>query len=48
MWWDDNARPYAKYIDRTGYLAKGLGPAFAIRTTVPITWGTDGRYYWTW
>jgi hypothetical protein len=48
MWWDDNQRPYAKYIDRTQYLAKGLGMAFAIPTTVPVTWNTEGRYYWSW
>jgi hypothetical protein len=48
QWWDDNGHPYGLQIDRTQYIARGLGMAFKIPTTVPITWTADGRYYWTW
>ncbi|WP_163567964.1 hypothetical protein [Fodinicola feengrottensis] len=48
QWWDDNAHAYGLQIDRTQYIAKGKGMAFAIRTTVPVTWNADGRYFWTW
>ena len=47
-WWDDNGSAFAKRIDRTQQLARGLGPAFTIRQTFPLLWSADGRYYWTW
>lgn len=48
QWSDDNSHPYGLQIDRTQYIAQGLGMAFEIRNTVPINWAADGRYYWTW
>ncbi|MFI5691040.1 hypothetical protein ACIA58_04330 [Kribbella sp. NPDC051586] len=46
QWWDDNQHPYALQLARTVELAKGLGMAFTNRTTVPLAWNADGRYYW--
>ena len=46
QWWDDNQHPYALQLDRTLELARGLGMAFTNRTTVPLTWNADARYYW--
>jgi hypothetical protein len=48
QWWDDNGHSYALQLDRTQYLAKGLGMAFKIRQTYPTSWSADGRYYWYW
>lgn len=48
QWWDDNGHPYGLQLDRTQYIARGLGMAFEIRQTYPTTWAADGRYYWTW
>jgi hypothetical protein len=48
QWWDDNGHSYGLRIDRTQYIARGLGMAYAIRTTVPISWAADGRYFWSW
>lgn len=47
-WWDDNGHPFSLRIERTVALAWGLGMAFTIRSTVPVTWAADGRHYWTW
>lgn len=47
QWWDDNQHPYGLQIDRTQYIARGKGMAFAIRATVPTTWNADGSAYWT-
>jgi hypothetical protein len=47
-WWDDNGHSYGLQIDRTQYIARGIGMAFAIRQTVPISWSADGRYNWSW
>lgn len=46
QWWDDNQHPYSLQLQRTLELARGLGPAFTNRTTVPVTWNADARYYW--
>lgn len=46
QWWDDNQHPYSLQLSRTLEIAKGLGPAFTNRTTVPVNWNADGRYYW--
>ncbi|TDW60828.1 hypothetical protein [Kribbella pratensis] len=46
QWWDDNHHPYSLQLTRTVELARGLGMAFTNRTTVPLTWNADGRYYW--
>ena len=48
QWWDDNGHAYGLQLDRSGYLAKGLGMAFKIRQTYPSIWSADGRYYWNW
>ncbi len=48
QWWDDNAHPYGLQLDRTQYLAKGLGMAFKIDQTYPSKWTASGRYYWKW
>ncbi|GLY89612.1 hypothetical protein [Actinoallomurus iriomotensis] len=48
QWWDDNGHAYSLRIDRTQYIARGLGMAFAIRQTVPSTWAAASRYYWSW
>jgi hypothetical protein len=48
QWWDDNGHAYGLQLDRTQYIARGLGMAFEIRQTYPATWAADGRYYWTW
>ena len=48
QWWDDNGHPYGLQLDRTQYIARGLGMAFEIRQTYPSAWLADGRYYWTW
>ncbi|WP_433182072.1 hypothetical protein [Actinoallomurus sp. CA-150999] len=48
QWWDDNGHAYGLQIDRTQYVARGLGMAFAIRQTAPVQWSADGRYYWSW
>jgi hypothetical protein len=48
MWWDDNAHPYALQIDRSQYIAQGLGMAFKVVQTYPSNWAADGRYYWYW
>jgi hypothetical protein len=48
QWSDDNGHPYGLQLDRTQYIARGLGMAFEIRQTYPTTWAADGRYYWTW
>jgi hypothetical protein len=42
----DNQHPYALQLSRTVEIAKGLGMAFANRTTVPVSWNADGRNYW--
>jgi hypothetical protein len=47
-WWDDNGHPYGLVLNRTQYIARGLGMAFEIRQTYPISWSADGRYYWPW
>ncbi|GAB3817770.1 hypothetical protein [Kribbella italica] len=46
QWWDDNNHPYSLQLDRSIELARGLGMAFTNRTTVPVNWNADGRYYW--
>lgn len=46
QWWDDNQHPYALQLTRTVELARGLGMSFTNRTTDPLTWNADGRYYW--
>jgi hypothetical protein len=48
QWWDDNGHPYGLQLDRTQYIARGLGMAFEIRQTYPSVWSADGRYYWAW
>jgi hypothetical protein len=48
QWWDDNGHPFSLQLDRTQYIALGLGMAFEIRQTYPTDWSADGRYYWTW
>jgi hypothetical protein len=48
QWWDDNSHPYGLQIDRTQYIARGIGMAFAIRQTVPANWSADGSTHWTW
>jgi hypothetical protein len=46
MWWDDNGKPWGQRIKRTQWIARGLGHAFMIRSTVPVTWAADGRFFW--
>jgi hypothetical protein len=46
QWWDDNNHAYSLQLSRSIELARGLGMAFTNRTTVPITWNADGKYYW--
>jgi hypothetical protein len=46
QWWDDNNHPYALQLSRSLELARGLGMAFTNRTTVPVKWNADGKYYW--
>jgi hypothetical protein len=46
QWWDDNQHPYALQLSRTVEIARGLGMAFTNRTTVPLAWNADGRYFW--
>jgi hypothetical protein len=48
MWWDDNGKPWGLRIKRTQWIARGLGHAFMIRSTVPVNWGADGRFFWRW
>jgi hypothetical protein len=47
QWWDDNQHAYGLQIDRTQYIARGKGMAFAINATVPQNWNADGQNYWT-
>ncbi|HEY3957207.1 MAG TPA: hypothetical protein VGM53_27895 [Streptosporangiaceae bacterium] len=47
-WWDDNGHAYGLQLDRTQYIARGLGMAFKIRQTYPSPWAADGHSYWTW
>jgi hypothetical protein len=46
QWWDDNRHPYSLTLERSLEIARGKGPAFSNRTTVPVNWSADGRYYW--
>jgi hypothetical protein len=46
QWWDNNQHPYSLQLQRSQEIARGLGPAFTNRTTVPVTWNADARYYW--
>ena len=48
QWWDDNHHPYKLQIQRSVQIARGLGMAFTNRTTVPVHWNADARYYWHW
>jgi hypothetical protein len=42
-WWDDNQSSFQKRLDRTVYLAKGLGVAFRIEQTFPLAWYAELR-----
>jgi hypothetical protein len=48
QWRDDNGHHFSLVLDRTQYIARGLGMAFKIQQTYPVTWSADGRYYWSW
>jgi hypothetical protein len=48
QWWDDNGHSFSLVLDRTQYIARGLGMAFKIRQTYPTSWSADGRNYWLW
>ena len=45
-WWDDNGTPYQRKVDRDQYLARGIGPGFALYQYFPIVWQADLRYFW--
>jgi hypothetical protein len=40
-WWDDNHKEFQKTLDRTIYLAKGLGNGFRIEQTFPKPWHAE-------
>jgi hypothetical protein len=40
-WWDDNGAPFALKLERTNWLALGLGPGFIIEQTLPKPWRAE-------
>jgi len=43
-WWDnhgDPAAPISRKVERTGTLARGLGPAFTVEQHFPVPWRAD-------
>jgi hypothetical protein len=38
IWYDDNKSSFQKRLDRTSYLAKGLGPGFIVDQVFPKPW----------
>lgn len=45
VWWDDNATPYQRKLDRRQQLAKNLGPGFTIDQVFPASWKAELRHY---
>jgi hypothetical protein len=46
-WADDNGHAMRTVLIRDQYIARGIGMAFAIRQSYPISWSADLRYHWT-